>query len=66
MSATDTPYIKQIFPTSNPDGTYTMTFDSQVLDEIRKGLRSLETNRANQRKYKGYVGHRSITVQLVC
>jgi hypothetical protein len=66
MSDTDAPYIKQVFPISNSDGSYTMTFDAHVLNELRKGLRSLETNRNNQRKYKGSGPRRSITVQLIC
>lgn len=71
MSVTYDAFIKQITPTYNDDGTYTMTFDAYVLNELKKGLRYLEQNRSTQRKFreKNRSGppstRRSIRVELV-
>ena len=75
MSVTYDPYLRQITPSFNGDGTYTMTFDSYVFNELKKGLRYLEQNRSIQRKYRdksrssassGHSsGRRSIRVELL-
>ena len=71
MSVTYDPYLRQITPIFNGDGTYTMTFDSYVFSELKKGLRYLEQNRSIQRKYRDKTrsstssGRRSIRVELI-
>lgn len=41
-----------IMPTINPDGTYTLKVSYYELNEIVKGLKYMERQRNNARKYK--------------